>query len=277
MLILACERHKRVTDENSGEVWCSKCGKVFGTEVVERPISTMSGMPLHPQLGSWIGADKKERKTMLKSLRYANDYDRGLADSIKKIETITRAITSQSIVIKRAIEVFKKTRKQKGLHLTPLAAGSVLYACRENKVPVSIKRIAEVSGIKTKRVTKAYAVVFDTIDVLLPVDKAADKVSQIAAIINDNSHGKFQIPEKTIRKARKIIDSIPSINSGSNPYGIAAATLYLCQEIPKHHEKKPITLRHFEIAIDMTEVGIRSSIRKIKKYVQVPYTRKGKR
>ena len=60
------------------------------------------------------------------------------------------------------------------------------------------------------------------LDIILPLDKAAKKVRYVAS--------KVGIPEPVSRKAIKILDRIPSFETGPDPKGIAAAVLYLVCE-----------------------------------------------
>jgi transcription initiation factor TFIIIB Brf1 subunit/transcription initiation factor TFIIB len=74
--------------------------------------------------------------------------------------------------------------------------------------------------------------------ITLPPDKAAKKVRYIAS--------KVGMKEFVSRKAIKILDQIPSFETGPDPKGIAAAVLYLVCENTKysvtHRELAAVTM-----------------------------------
>jgi transcription initiation factor TFIIIB Brf1 subunit/transcription initiation factor TFIIB len=273
---MSCKHKDTITDDVTGEVMCKNCGRVIekiestNIEYKDRPEASLDPSKSYV-LGTWIGGNKAERK---KVTDLVEETDYNLVSANKHIKNYCNMITSNKHIPIRALEIFKKIRRKKRRksnalvkasekqkkvapkrHIKPLAVACVLYACRENKIPVTITTLATISHIPKKRFTSYYNEISEILNIPLPLDKAKDKVSQIAS--------KIRLPEKTARKAVKLLDSISSKNTGSNPFGIAAAALYICQS-----SEHPVTLRSLALASDLSEPTIGNSVKRIKKILK---------
>ena len=88
-------------------------------------------------------------------------------------------------------------------------------------------------------------------EIVLPLDKASNKVRYVASRVG--------LPETISRIAVETLDKIPSSKTGSNPTGIAAAILYICQT-----SEYPITLRELSQATNLSSQSIGQSVKRIK-------------
>ncbi len=100
-------KHKYITDEESGEIICRKCGNV---EKLESNILEYKDRPEAErgkkfELGSFVGQTKKDRKKVKKKLPYLEKYDENLIRGNKMIEKYAKALTSKTIVIERAQKI----------------------------------------------------------------------------------------------------------------------------------------------------------------------------
>ena len=246
------DKHKYVTDEESGEIICLKCGNV---EKLESNILEYKDRPEAEDgkkfvLGSFVGQTKKDRKKVKKKLPYLEKYDENLDRGNKMIEKYARALTSKTIVIERAQKIFIQARKLRR-QIEPLAAACVLYACRENKISVSPNKLSKISHIKEKKFTSIYRKIHEMKGKLLPLDKAINKVRPVAS--------KVGLPEKIVRKAEKILDEIPGSETGPSPIGIAGAMLFLVSKETKYS----VTQKQLAKAVGVNPQTIMKSVKKL--------------
>ena len=247
-------KHNPITYDETGEKICRKCGNVLGIseptdpEYKDRP-EAKEGKNF--ALGTWIGKNKKERKKVMKSVKYVERFDVNLAKGKEKIETYAKAITPQTIVIERATELFTKVRRKLQRNTNALAAACVLYACRQYKIPISPTKLANITHVKKGKFTSIYREIYGMEDTPLPLDKAVNKVRLVAS--------KVGLSEKIVRKAEKILEKIPSSETGSSPMGIAAAVLFLASMGSKYS----VTQRQLAEAAEMNQQAITNSVKRL--------------
>ena len=238
-----------------GETSCKKCGMVSAEQ---REMDIPFG--LRPEaasgkeynLGTWIGKNKKEAKKIPGST-YFSDFDLVLRNAKRWIKAYTRQVSSQEIVSSRTLELFKESRKiLRGKDTKTFVAACLHIACREQEIPSSPIFIATIANVKRDKLVKFEKQVCKLLDITLPPDKAAKKVRYVAS--------KVGIPELVSRKAIKILDRIPSFETGPDPKGIAAAVLYLVCENTKYS----VMHRHLADATLLNSQTIGNSIRRLR-------------
>ena len=183
------------------------------------------------KLGTWIGkkgeAKKIHPKVQISNYIHFSDFDKTLLDAKHWIEAYTQQVSSQEIVSSRALKLFKESRKiLRGKDTKTFVAACLHIACREQEIPSSPIFIAKIANVKRDKLVKFEKQVCKLLDITLPPDKAAKKVRYVAT--------KIGIKESISRKAIKILDRIPSFETGPDPKGIAAAVLYLVCENTKY-------------------------------------------
>ena len=248
-------RHTWVTDLD-GEKSCKKCGMVsaeqreMGIPFGLRPEAT-SGKEY--KLGTWIGKNPKEAKKILGST-YFSDFDKVLRNAKRWIKAYTQKVSSQEIVSSRALKLFKESRKiLRGKDTKTFVAACLHIACREQEIPSSPIFIAKIANVKRDKLVKFEKQVCKLLDITLPTDKAAKKVRYVAS--------KVGILESTSRKAIKILDRIPSFETGPDPKGIAAAVLYLVCEDTKYY----VTHKQLAAVTLLNSQTIGNSIKRLRK------------
>ena len=240
-----------------GETSCKKCGMVSAEQrEVDIPFGlrpeAITGPENEYKLGSWIGKNPKEAKKITGST-YFSDFDLVLRNAKRWIKAYTQKVSSQEIVSSRTLELFKKSRKiLRGKDTKTFVAACLHIACREQEIPSSPIFIATIANVKRDKLVKFEKQVCKLLDITLPLDKAATKVRYIAS--------KFGIPESVSRKAIKILDRIPSFETGPDPKGIAAAILYLVCENTKHS----VTHRQLADVTLLNSQTIGNSIRRLR-------------
>ena len=141
----------------------------------------------------------------------------------KLIKAYTEKVSSQKIISSRTLELFKNSRKLlKGKDTASFVAACLHIACREQEIPSSPIIIAELANVKRDKLIDIFNQICKLHKISLPLDKANKKVRYVAS--------KASMSEIFSRKAIKILNRIPSTETGSNPTGIAAAALYLVSE-----------------------------------------------
>ena len=206
--------HKWVYDI-VGEKSCTKCGlwKKVTSEVGYSPEKGDYG------LGGTIGKKGSGFGKIAPNTKFVS-FDKILALAKKLIKAYTEKVSSQKIISSRTEELFKNSRKTlKGKDTQSFVAACLHIACREQEIPSSPIIIAELANVKRDKLVDIFNQICKLHKISLPPDKADKKVRYVAS--------KASMPEFFSRKAIKILNRIPSSETGSNPTGIAAAALYL--------------------------------------------------
>ena len=210
--------HKWVYDI-VGEKSCTKCGlwKKVTSEVGYSPEKGDYG------LGGTIGKKGSGFGKIAPNTKFLAGFDKILVLAKKLIKAYTEKVSSQKIISSRTLELFKNSRKLlKGKDTRSFVAACLHIACREQEIPSSPIIIAELANVKRDKLVDIFNQVCKLHKISLPLDKAEKKVRYVAS--------KASMPEFFSRKAIKILNRIPSSETGSNPTGIAAAALYLVSE-----------------------------------------------
>ncbi len=253
-------RHTWVTDLD-GEKSCKKCGMVsaeqreMGVPFGLRP-EAITGPENEYKLGSWIGKNPKEAKKIPGST-YFSDFDLVLRNAKRWIKAYTQKVSSHETVSSRTLELFKESRKiLRGKDTKTFVAACLHIACREQEIPSSPIFIAKIANVKRDKLVKFEKQVCKLLDITLPLDKAAKKVRYVAS--------KVGIPEPISRKAIKILNRIPSFETGPDPKGIAAAILYLVCE----NTTSFVTQKHLAVVTLMNPQTISNSVRLLRKVLK---------
>ena len=250
-------KHKFVYDI-VGEKSCTKCGTVF--KIISEVASSSEGGDYG--LGSQIGKKGSGFEKIAKS-KYTKHVLRD--DAIKEraknlIRKYTEKVSSQKVISSRTFELFKKYRKLlKGKNTETFVATCLHIACREQSIPSSPIMIAELANVRRDKIIDVFNQICKldpTIMKGLPLDKADKKVRYVAS--------KANLPEFFSRKAIKILDRIPSSETGPNPTGIAAAILYLVCESTTSF----VTQKHLAVVTLMNHQTISNSVRLLRKVLK---------
>ena len=253
-ILLAClegGKHNPVSDI-IGETSCQKCGIVLLEPEPDIPFNFRPETKEY-DLGSWVGESKKEFKKIAPHIRFVDPgFDLILAKAKSLIVKYAQSVSSQKIIITRAMELFKKSRKLlRGRDTETFVAACIHIACREQGIPSSPKSVASLTHVKKESLSSFFNKICKLHEIVLPLDKASNKVRYVASRVG--------LPEKISRVAIKTLDKISSSKTGSNPTGIAAAVLYVCQT-----SEYPITLRQLSEATNLSSQSIGHSVKRIK-------------
>ncbi len=288
-----------ITDTNSGEIICSKCGVIVSDKVQninqaewrafsneEHNDRSRTGNPsslaIHDMgLATVIGrADRDatgkkldaamhismQRLRTWDSRTHVSRSDKSLIQALSELQILKDKLTLPHMVVEKAAYIYRKVHDRKlarGRAVSELIAASIYIACREMSTPRTLNDIATASNIKRKQLAKAYRFLVIELDIKVPL---SDQTKCIAKVAN-----KANLSEKTKRLAIRIMDEIKRkddgdgdnvllYSAGKNPMSLAATILYL--SCLKTGENK--TQLEMAEAAGITEVTIRNRTRELK-------------
>ena len=279
----SCGGRKMISDENTGELCCGKCGFVItdkisdtgaewrsfsndesnrartgaGTSLTihDMGLSTIIGKANKDATGKPLSSGVKssiERLRTWDSRSQANSSaDRNLRQALNEMDKLKDKLALTSAVIEKAAYIYRKAMERKlvrGRSIQGLVAACIYAACRNTETPRTLDDVANGINIRRKEVARGYRLIFRELDLKMPVVDPVKGVSRIASIA--------ELSEKCKRKAIKILNQAKKVGivAGKDPMGIAAAALYLaCISIGETKSQKDIS-----IASGVTEVTIRN-------------------
>ena len=252
-----CAKGKLLTDNESGETFCSKCGFVLTEKVVEAgpewrsftqdehgdraragaPTSlTMhdmglatiispankdaSGRPLTSSMRSTI----ERLRTWDSRSQVHEPVDRNFRQAFSELNRLKDKLAISDQVIEKAAYIYRKALDKglvRGRSISALMASALYAACRAAETPRNLKDVEQAANIKRKDIARCYRLLVKELDLKMPVTDSVQCVARIAS--------KIGIEEKTKRYAVKVLKLAQKneVSAGKDPMGLAAAALYL--------------------------------------------------
>jgi transcription initiation factor TFIIB len=285
-----CGKGTLVTDTNTGENFCGKCGYVLTDQSVEsgpewRSFSkeehegrSRAGVPtslaMHDMgLATIIGPTDRDATgkplsaTMRSTIERLRTWDsrsqvhepidRNFRQAFSELDRLKDKLAVGDAVIEKAAYIYRKALDKnlvRGRSISALIAASLYAACRDTETPRTLKDIGHSSNIKRKDIARCYRLLLRELGLKMPV---VDPIKCIARIAS-----KAGLSEKTKREATKILKTAEEIkiSAGKDPMGLAAAALYVA--CVANGENK--TQRDVAEAAGVTEVTIRNRYKGLK-------------
>ena len=284
-----------VTDSDTGEMFCSKCGFV-STERVEnegpewRSFSkdggtdpTRTGTPtslamhdmglatvINPQnrdaSGKPLTASMKSTIERLRTWdsrsQVHEPIDRNFRQAFSELDRLKDKLALSDAVIEKTAYIYRKALDKglvRGRSIPGLVAAALYAACRNTETPRTLTDVANGINIKRKDVARCYRLLLRELDLKMPVVDPIKGVARIASIAGLN--------EKTKRKALEFLKEASriEISAGKDPMGLAAAALYLaCVMMGDNKTQKDIAQ-----AAGVTEVTIRNRYKGLKEALKL--------
>ena len=286
---LRCGQSSLVTDSNTGENFCSRCGFVVSEKVEEsgpewRAFSndtgnkSRAGIPtslaihdmglstvINPQNRDATGKPlSSSMKSTIERLRTWDNRSRTYQSSNKnfrqafsELDKLKDKLTVGDPVVEKAAYIYRKALEKglaRGRSISALVASALYAACRFTETPRTLKDVGHASNIKRKDIARCYRLLLRELDLKMPIVDPVRCISRIAS--------RADLSEKTKRKATKIlvIAEKKKILAGKDPMGLAAAALYVACVM--YGENK--TQRDVAEAAGVTEVTIRNRYKNLK-------------
>lgn len=275
-----------ITDNDTGEVICSRCGSVlaektesFGPEHYARTaeqhmdrsrtgskttlaiddmgLSTVIGIKNEDSTGKSLTYDMKNtfnRLRMWDSRSKSKSVERSLRSAFVLLNTAKEKLTIPDTVIEKTAYIYRKALAKKltrGRNIAALISAALYVSCKEANIPRTLNDIAKATNVKVKDVSKHLRLLVESLDLKLASYDSSDFVSRIASSVG--------IGEKTQRDALVILARAKEkgLIEGKNPVAMAATTVYLSSVINKENK----TQREIARASGISEVTIRSRTR----------------
>ena len=285
-----CAQGTLVTDNESGEMFCSKCGFVIteklqesgpewrsfsqdqhgdraragaptsltmhdmGLATIINPINKdASGRPLSSAMRSTI----ERLRTWDSRSQVHEPVDRNFRQAFSELDRLKDKLAVGDAVIEKAAYIYRKALEKglvRGRSISALIASALYAACRDTETPRTLKDIGQASNIKRKDIARCYRLLLRELNLKMPVVNPINCISRIAS--------RAGLSEKTKRKATKILQTAEElkISAGKDPMGLAAAALYVaCVTLGENK-----TQRDVADAAGVTEVTIRNRYKGLK-------------
>ena len=279
-----CAQKSMVTDNESGETFCSRCGLVVSEKLLEsgpewrsfvqdehgdrartgaptsltihdmglatviNPVNRdASGRPLTSSMKSTI-----ERLRTWDSRSQAHEpVDKNFRQAFGELNRLKDKLAISDAVIEKAAYIYRKALEKglvRGRSISALMASALYAACRDTATPRNLKDVEQAANIKRKDIARCYRLLIKELDLKMPVTDSVQCIARIASRIG--------IAEKTKRYAVEVLKLAQKneISAGKDPMGLAAAALYL--SCVKNGEDK--TQRDIAESANVTEVTIRN-------------------
>jgi len=290
-----CNKGVILTDSNTGEMFCSKCGFV-ATDRVEQEgpewrafskeegdnrtrTGTPTSLAMHDMgLATIINPQNKDAtgkpltasmKSTIERLRTWDNrsqvhepVDRNFRQAFSELDRLKTKLALSDAVIEKTAYIYRKALDKglvRGRSIPGLIAASLYAACRNTETPRTLTDVANGINIKKKDIARCYRLLLRELELKMPVVNPIRCISRISSIA--------ELSEKTKRKAVEILDQATKIelSAGKDPMGLAAAALYLSCVI--NGENK--TQKDIAVAAGVTEVTIRNRYKGLKEALEL--------
>ena len=278
-----CMGRQIVTDETTGELFCSKCGFVltdrladtgaewrsFSSDDTNRAragagmsltmhdmgLSTVIGQVNKDSTGKPLSAGVKSSIERLRTwdsrTQALTSADKNLRQALNEMNKLKDKLALNDAVVEKAAYIYRKAMEKKlvkGRTIHGLVAACLYAACRNAETPRTLDDIADEINIRHKDVARCYRLIFRELDLKMPVVDPVKGISRIASLVG--------LSERTQRSAAKILNLAKKkgLAAGKDPMGMAAAALYLaCVSTGEIKTQKDISA-----ASGVTEVTVRN-------------------
>jgi len=287
---LRCGKNSLLTDEDTGEQFCAKCGYVISEKleasgpewrsfqkdggsdpartgapssltIHDMGLSTVINPQNRDATGKPLSASMKSTIERLRTWdsrsQVHEPVDRNLRQALSELNKLKDKVAISANVLEKAAYLYRKALEKKlvrGRSISAMIAASLYAACRDTETPRTLKDIADAANVKRKDISRCYRLLHNELELKMPV---VDSIQCIARISS-----KLKIPEKTKRYAIKVLQDAQDRkeSAGKDPMGLAATALYLsCVQ-----NGISITQRDLAEAAGVTEVTIRNRYKGLK-------------
>jgi len=264
-----------------GETVCAQCGLVVnerGLDINHSGIRAYSkhekdkkertGSPmsiLMPDIGLSTVIDRSKIKNP--DLRRAAKWNthlswekRNMLMAITELKRIGGNLNFPERVKKSAVRLYKEVFKRqllRGRSINGMVAACAYYACKDEKVPVTLQEILEEASISDNIVKKCYKILVRELNLKI---SHIDPVSLIPRYCADLNLG-IEVEKEAMHVLQNFISKI-SI-SGKDPKGLCAGSIYLVSKL----RNIKVSQKEISQIIGVTEVTLRSRYKELLKNI----------
>jgi transcription initiation factor TFIIB len=285
-----CSNEKIITDSESGEIICVKCGRVISdklqeigpewrtfstdeTEAMTRTgipqslarhdmgLSTIIGRTDRDASGNKLDAAMRTRMNRLATWDMRSQLhtpkDRSLRQAFFQLDVLKDKLGLSDSIVEKTAYIYRKAQSRKltrGRTVSGVLAAAVYIACREMGAHRTLDDIATACNVKRKELSKDFRVLHTRLDLKIPQQDPMKCIVKVAS--------KAKLSEKTRRQAAQIMSNVTrdEISAGKDPMGLAASVLYLSSI--KNGET--ITQSNIAEAAGVTEVTVRNRAKELR-------------
>src|SRR5918911_1631783 len=236
-----CKSNQIITDPESGEIICSKCGQVISGKVQQEGaewrnfdplssgdsssrsrvgmstslarhdmgLSTIIGRTDRDASGQKIDAAMRSTMDRLRVWDYRTQIhsatDRDLRNAFFKLDILKDRLGLSDTVVEKAAYIYRKAQERqlvRGRTISGVLAAAIYIACREMGISRTLKDIASYSNVKFKELAKSYRLLILELDLKVPI---VDPMKYIVKVAN-----KANLSEKTKRHAAQMMYNVTS-------------------------------------------------------------------
>ena len=214
-----CGKGQLVTDNESGEMFCSKCGFVLSEKLQEsgpewrsftqdehgdraragaptsltmhdmglatiiNPVNKdASGRPLTASMKSTI----ERLRTWDSRSQVHEPVDRNFRQAFSELNRLKDKMAISDAVIEKAAYIYRKALEKglvRGRSISALMASALYAACRDTATPRNLKDVEQAANIKRKDIARCYRLLVKELDLKMPVTDSIQCVARIASRI----------------------------------------------------------------------------------------------
>jgi transcription initiation factor TFIIB len=247
-----CGDGQKITDIESGELICTKCGYVIHERVgdeeqdwsvlAREPASKLrtsptslarSGMGLstiigRPDRSAGSGLNAAMRSTFDRlrtwDFRIKGQDERSLKRAFVDLDRLRGMLRLSDAIVEKAAYIYRRAQEQglvRGRTMRAVMGAAIYIVQREMGISGTLDDIIRATNTKEKDLARAYRILIRELDLKVPMVDPVKCVSRVA--------NKANISERTKRKAMNMIyDVVKSgLAAGKDPMGLAASVLYV--------------------------------------------------
>jgi len=295
-----CGSKELVSDKDTGEIVCSKCGLVIRDIMFDQKPEWRAFTPEERKAKIRVGAptsfkqfDKglsttfqpyrdaqgkalpmKNRLKMMRlrkwqiRARMHSSVQRNLSQAMNVLTRLSDKLHIPKDIMEHAALIYRKALDKgliRGRSIKSIAAAALYAACRITRTPRSLKTVVKASMRGRKEVSRCYRLLQRELDIRMPIDDPAQYVAKIAS--------RVELGSQTQNLAMNLLQKAKKKNAvvGKGPVGIAAALLYIASIM----HGKNITQRELARASGVTEVTIRNRYKGLDRSLGLELRKKG--
>jgi transcription initiation factor TFIIB len=247
-----CGDGQKITDIESGELICTKCGYVIHERIgdeeqdwsvlAREPASKLrtsptslarSGMGLstiigRPDRSAGSGLNAAMRSTFDRlrtwDFRIKGQDERSLKRAFVDLDRLRGMLRLSDAIVEKAAYIYRRAQEQglvRGRTMRAVMGAAIYIVQREMGISGTLDDIIRATNTKEKDLARAYRILIRELDLKVPMVDPVKCVSRVA--------NKANISERTKRKAMNMIyDVVKSgLAAGKDPMGLAASVLYV--------------------------------------------------
>jgi len=263
-----CGSKKLVAYPELGELVCANCGTVLQEHMVSQAPEeygfeqARTGPPISiGKAGFGLSTGVGDSRLIMAQVRSRTSTEKKLQRAVKILSRNASKLNLPKHIIQDAVHIYRRAVSLKmtsGRNIRVMLAASIYAACRRSGHPISVESIAEAFDVNPKRLGKTFRLIASK----LQIRTLPPRIENIVYNVSSKLIVDYRVVSEAVKIARKAEKSLPP---GRNPYGIAAASLYIAAQM--HGEK--LRQKDIAAAAGVTEVTLRARIKELMSVVQL--------